>query len=787
MHIKDQVRNILLLFIWIGGMTALAQETPYTISGTVIDAQTQQPLEGVYVSVVAVESYTAITTVQTGADGTYRIQFDKGNYLLSFYMGLYATEKKQIQYDRFTDRSYELPVVPMKAVATTTLDEVMITQKKYKLEKKNGKKIFTIPKGVGELAGSVSNLLSYIPTVMVDIEGAIKIRGQEPRVRINGRSSSLTKKEALQLLPSDMVKKIEVVTNPSASEGGGKPVINIITKKTAKKGLNGGINLGIGYPWIQKGGIHLTTRTDKWDLYGLYGVNNTNQLRSREQERLQEGTTTQHEDNRREQTGTTHFAELGYEFKPNSRSELVGNTSFFTDTHSIDFMGNRSIDTGMDTLFTEQSRDRDMQSFSFTQELEYEIELVKDRNELEIEVQYEYESSDKKEVFEETTTQTAAVDNSQSAEASSQSALEVETKFQQRIGENVTLSTGYELTTNVLDQDQDFEAATATSASTNDIRFAQNNHMGFVEYEQDIGNFEYRIGARLQHLTRELTSKTLGQTQKTTFTDLLPTVNVEYKISTTDEISAGYFKRVRYPRLRFLNNFNTSVDIQRIQVGNPDLQPQTEHNWELEYIKEFDTSTLIASLYGRHSQGIIQYETTNQDGITVTKPENIGSGTRYGAEIYYNFKPASWWYANIGTQAKYSKVVGVDAANSNTMYALDATLNNIFRWKPFKVELSWTYRSGRQETYQMRSQDMQFFKFGISRKVFKNKGNLVFSVTDPFQTRKQILTIEASDFQYEREYLARERQFMLSLFLRFQTKSKFRKTEKTPSKKSMFQ
>ncbi|OUS00803.1 hypothetical protein A9Q86_08595 [Flavobacteriales bacterium 33_180_T64] len=781
-----------MILLFIAG-SSFSQIPLYSIKGNIIDKNNDIPIEGASILILDLKNDLIVTRVKTEQDGHFEISFEKGKYHISFSFEKYETLMIPIKQSDFDKQLYDIGNIKLEPLTYTELDEVMITAKDYRVENGRGKKTYHIGNSLKDVAGSMSNLLSYIPSVSVDIDGKVQLRGKEPIIKINGRKSNLSKSDALQMLPSDMIKKIEIIRSPSAREGETEPIINIITDKK-RKGLIGGVNLAVGAPSTQKGGLHLALNKEKFKGYGLYGIKNENDIKSFSNEFLE---TTNGNSNYSETENSTnvinrfnHFGEIQYEYLPNERSELVGSVSIYKDDNKLSYNGSRIIED--DLIVSDeinQLSDNQSESLSISKEIEYEIRFNEDKNLFKAELEYEYEEKDKNQKFFENSSNQTQTFNSNSLDKFRGDELKFKTRFDTTLKNEAYFTVGYRLDRNEINQDQTFETNDVESIFLeNNVKFTQYDNTGFVDYSDEFKGVYYSLGLRLKNTNRILEDFNTNEKSTRNFLNLLPIINLSYEYGESNEISFNYYSLLSQPRLNFLNSFNTSVDQQRIRVGNPDLEPQLTHAFEFEYFKEFEKSTLTTTLYSNFTKDIIQYVSVFDDETnrTISRPENIGKANTYGIDFSYSINSPRWLNTIIKLNGKYGTISN-DELDSDEFYAFNSSLINIIRLKSYKLEFSWFYNAPRRINFQIEEESNQYFKLGLSRRIFKNKGNLVLSVIDPFNSGKRIQNITGSNFNYRNDFNPNQRRVFLSLFMRFSAKSKFRRTEKRVKEKGILQ
>ncbi|MEM5566940.1 outer membrane beta-barrel family protein [Psychroserpens sp. AS72] len=784
---NNKTIHLSLLFLLCTTMM-LAQEKKYEIIGKVLDANNTTVIEDANIYIIDLKKNIVIHTAKSDTDGNFKISFEKGNYNISIGHNDYEVKLMTIDYSKFNNNTLDLKDVLIEPLKVNELDEVVIVSKDFRIENKNNKKIYHIGNKLKDVAGSMSNLLSYLPSVSVDIDGTVQIRGKEPIIRINGRDSNLTKSEALQMLPSDMIKRIEVTTRPSVKEGETEPIINIITDRK-RKGIIGGVNVAFGVPSTAKGGLHLALNKEKINGYGLYGIKREHNISSSREETLRtfndDAENVEIESNDNNTSSTNQFGEVQYEYLPNKNTELAGNVSVFDSNNSFTTNGIRNISSeSLDQ--TNQFNFTENDVFSIATETEYEQQFNSEKEQLKIELEYEYESRKNLESFSETSISNNDFNTDSSDELRSNE-IEFKTRYDWTLNKG-DISVGYRFDLSTLDEKQTFFNDLNNISAENNINFTQTDNTIYSDYSNEYKNFYYNIGARLVHTKRKLNDETTNVTSSKSFFNLLPQINLEYEYGDNNAISLNYYSLLRQPRLTYLNSFNTSVDLQRINIGNPNLEPQSTHTIELELFNEFENASMSTTFYTNFITDIIQnvsiYDAEND--ITVSKPENIGKSTTFGIDFSYSLNAPRWLNTIVKLNGRYGNISGVEVGN-NDFYRLNTSLINIVRLKAYKIELSWFYTPKNKINFQTFQNSNQYFKFGLSRRVFKNKGNLVLSVLDPFNSSQIIQTIDGSNFEYRAVIKPNQRRVLLSLFWRFNVKSRFRKTDKDIREKGILQ
>ena len=250
-------------------MQALAQDAGTTLSGTVLDLETNQPLEYATLVLQPVGNPDQLSGGITDATGNFNVEAAPGKYNIRIE---YISYKPYILNDQDLRGNIDLGTIRLE-VDATQLEAVEVVGEKTTVEVRLDKKIYNIGKDITTSGGNVSDALNNIPSVTVDIDGAISLRGNENvRILINGKPSALAgfgSTDALQQLPADAIERVEVITSPSAryDAEGTAGILNIVLKQQKTLGLNGSVNTSIGFPIDSRVTTNLNLRTNKFNLF----------------------------------------------------------------------------------------------------------------------------------------------------------------------------------------------------------------------------------------------------------------------------------------------------------------------------------------------------------------------------------------------------------------------------------------------------------------------------------------------------------------------------------------
>jgi len=343
-YVKKQLLIITLLF----SILAVTAQTTGVVSGEVLDKNTQELIP--YASIVIKQESKIITGGITNDTGAFIIKkIPLGKYTVEIqYIG-YNTVIKEVALLK-SNEVVKLGPILIKEDAVA-LEGVEITVERSTIEQKIDRKVINVGKDLTTLGASASDIMGNIPSVSVDQDGEISLRGNENvRILIDGKPTNISSADLLQQIPSTTIKKIELITNPSAKYNpeGMSGIINIVLKKSARLGFNGTISTGItvGKQTRFNNALSLNYREGKFNVYGNYG--------NRFGKQITDGTVSRLDENTNQLTGlisdnTSHLFKLGVDFYINDKNtvSVYTNQNLFKNTtggtKSVTFFDDSSL------------------------------------------------------------------------------------------------------------------------------------------------------------------------------------------------------------------------------------------------------------------------------------------------------------------------------------------------------------------------------------------------------------------------------------------------------------
>lgn len=763
-----------------------AATPPYAIQGRLVLNGTTTPVEFATVSVFNEADSSLVTGGLTDVSGEFNIPVKPGKYYLRIqFMGFEDVILSNVVINN-QNNIYNTGDVGIKE-NETMLQEVVVQAERTQMELTLDKKVFNIGKDLSNLGGSATDILANLPSVQVDVEGNVSLRGtQNVRILIDGKPSGLvglSSNDALRQLNSNLVESVEVITNPSArydAEGLGG-IINIILKKDKKQGLNGAFQINTGIPANNGGSVNLNFRRNWINFFTNVGINNRRNLgRGGSNQRfftndINDPFLITDRDRKHDRGGINYSTRFGADIFLNDYN-----------TFTVSFLYRYSDEDNETRLLYQDFYPRD-NTDSLT---------VRNDNQLEGDQNLEYALNYSRTFKRKGQKLTADFQYQNNSETGSSDLVESNgTTFNNQTPYLYQRSTNDELEERLMIQ-SDYLHPFATNGILelgtrytdrlvgNDYVVTEQNEFGIYEIDPGFSNeFEYREKvlavygilsnkynklswqAGLRYEITDLTTeqKTTDVRNVQNYSNFFPSAFLTYQLDDIQAIQMSYSRRISRPRGRRLNPFASISDNRNFYVGNPNLQPEFTDSYELGYLANFDKSSFYGGVYYRYTEGVEQrIRTTDQNGITFTRPYNVSTEEAYGLEFNIS-KDVAKWYQVSGNANFYQSYVpkgSVTFGGETTTYnearatSLTSRVSNNFKFnKLFDAQININYEAPRN-TVQGRSLSVTSVDLGITKDVLKGNGTLAFNVRDLFNSRKwrsetfNETSVQYSEFQW---------------------------------------
>lgn len=785
---------LLLVISLVISFTTVAQkpsEKKITISGKVIEKGNKIAVEYATVSFKNITS-NQLYGAMTDATGLFTFEVPAGDY--TGVIELMSYKKVTIPQKKITENTY-LGAFALEADISQLQDVVVIAEKST-VDIKLDKRVYNVGKDMMVKGGTVSDVLDNVPSVTVDTEGNVALRGNENvKILIDGKPSGLAGinvADALKLLPADAVEKVEVITNPSArydAEGGGG-IINIVLRKGKSNGINGSIIVSAGDPETYGVSTSLNKKGTNFNLFSNFGYNyrnNPGNSLTNAEYFNSNGTTSRFINERRtnERFSEGYNANFGIDLNL-SKSLTWTNAITFRESNgeNPDNVFFYNFDALYNPTFV-RNRLNDAKSDEFS--IEYSSNFTKkfktDGHQLNVDLAVSQNRENENATI---TDQILGNPSSLFTEATSNKQSQqrnlLQADYVLPIGKDGRFEAGYRgsFQKNLTE----FEI-TPASAYTNTLEYNEYVNAFYTQYGSKINKFSYFLGLRFEDSNIDVNSLTSNNYNNKRYNNFFPSATVNYEISDKSSLSLSYSKRINRPRGRFLNPFSTYSSNINVFQGNPDIDPSLTDAIDLGYLTKWDKLTFSTSAYINVTNDSFQFirKESGQfvEGVPViiSTPINLAKEYRAGFEFNLNYTPYKWWRLN----GNFNMFRNETKGNYNYINYLGTAVSQNFD----NTALTWTSRVSSKinlpykidwqtnvsyEAPQTTAQGKRLGNYGInlafSKDVLKDKGTIAFNVSDLFNSRKRIIetNIENVVSSYS-EMQMRVRQINLSFTYRF--------------------
>ncbi|PHQ56613.1 MAG: TonB-dependent receptor [Lutibacter sp.] len=767
------------------------------ITGRVIDLETKQALE--YATVIFTPTQgKRVTGGITDNSGKFNIQVPKGIYTVSVEFISFKTKTFK---NKKIDSDADLGSIFLEFNAEA-LDEIEIIAEKSTVEIRLDKKIYNVGKDMTVKGGTASDVLDNVPSVSVDVEGNVSLRGNENvRILINGKPSGLvglSGTDALRQLPAEAIEKVEVITSPSAryEAEGTAGIINIILRKGKAQGFNASLSTSAGNPDNFGISTNLNYRTKKANFFTNTGYNYRNAPGNSFSnvtyfDDLSNIDSYRNENINYNRERKRFNTRIGLEYFLTEKSSITG-TVLYRKSDGDDLTTNLINQLDQNNILNESSIRQENETEK-DKTIEYDINFTKNFNKsghrLSLDIQYGVSEETNFNYITDITNFPDLLENAPERNSTDEKQVDFQFKgdYTLPIGEDTQFEFGFKIDLDELDSDylvEDYitnEFINNTNFS-NTLNFEQNIYAAYSQFGKKIDKFSYLLGLRAEITDRKINLIQSNEIYNKKYTELFPTLNLGLELDDTESLTLGYSRRLRRPRHWFLNPFESRISETYIRKGNVNLDPTYTNSFDLGYLKRWNKFTFNTSIYYQHSINnfeMIQTEelriiNDKETLVIIRTPINLSTQDRFGYEFTANYNPFNWW--KISNSFNLYKVVTNGDYDGVNYDSNDITWFTRFTSRislPGKIE--WQTRGMYRAPYesaQSKREGMLSVNLAFSKDILKEKGTLSLNVSDLFNSRKRNsesftpTTTTISEFQW------RQRQIMLNFTYRFNQKKK---------------
>ena len=742
-----------------------------TIKGQIIDADTKQHMEYANISLFNPQDSSLVTGSITDVQGEFIIR--KINF------GTYYAEANFIGFNKLrinnirinsSNREIDLGVIELQP-STQEIGTVNVVADRSRVEYKIDKKVVNVSQDINAAGGTAVDVLENTPSVEVDIEGNVSLRGSSSfTVLIDGKPSVLEGSDALRQLPASVIENIEIITNPSAKydPDGMAGIINIVMKKNVLSGFNGIINAMVGTRDKYRTDLTLNYKTRKSNLFfgadfndeTFYGSGN-----SYRETYLTDTTRYLISD------GNRDFGRSGHRFKG-------GVDLYLTDLSTLTLSG----------TYGEYGRKRGGTSrlHEYTVPANEEIFSIEDENSkregtyvsTNINFQQKFDESGKHKLdalfyysnsvgddyeyedefytdsnYERTEGYLARI---KTLEEEDEDEYRIELDYTRPVGDDGRFEAGFQSridreyeSYSFNDWDNDLNDYVDNPEFSSSQNFKRDIVAGYSTFANKVGSFSYQLGLRGEYTNRSIAHEKAERPAEINRFDLFPTLHFSYEFLNRLQLMTSYSRRIDRPNGRDLDPFPNYYNRYTIRYGNPELEPEYTDSYELGIMKNYGKSFISLEGFYRVTNNLItQVTELGDDGIFYINTENLNNDYSLGSEIMGNLNIKDWLIFN-GSFSLYryrieGEVLGESIDRKSTNYT--GRLNTTVKLSPnSRIQMTGYYR-GPSVSAQGDRSDFFFSNLSYRQDLLKKKLTATLSLRDVFGTMKFERTSSGVDF-----------------------------------------
>lgn len=731
------------------------------ISGKLVEASTGAPLEFVTIALFRLRDSSLVGGGVTDAKGLFNIEgLPFGRFRLTAeFMGYNTYSMDSIAlYPRQTT----LDVGTVQLTATSIeIKTTEVTAQRNAVQQSIDKRVYNVERDLSVQGGTATDVLQNIPSVTIDAEGKIALRGNENvTILIDGKPASFLlsgdKATALQQLPANSVESIEVITNPSAKYDAESMsgILNIVLKKNRANGLNGNINLNAGTRNKYNGSATINYKVGKFNISSTYNYRYNHMFNRGFSNRTTFDADTfyigQTYEGLSNNQGHGLRANVDYYINKKNTFSVGGNIGYNLSDNTNDAF-NTLAQNGTNYLEYVRSSHETGNSVQYDVTSGYRHSFEKPGQLLSVDFNMSRTNGDRENHFLDqtyTNSDTPSHDlpgiQQQLSDNNTQD-ITAFSDYTHPFKQGGKLETGVKTTfrqfATIFDV-QDFVRTTNEWINkptwSSDVKYREQIFAAYVNYFTTIKKVSVQAGARAEqfygygdvyHLDTSFTSKNFG---------IFPSVYVAYKPNQTNEMRVGVSRKLRRADFHALTPAQDFQDPYNIRVGNPQLKPEIIYNADVNYTKFWSKGNLGLSVYATQTVNkFTRIRTNDSTGISYVQLTNLDKQLNYGIDVSSRLDITKWWNLTLGANV-YQMILDAtnlrDDFDKKGLSYTGRASSNMRVLKNMDIQLSYNYR-GPNFFPQGKMLPNQGLDIGIKKEVLKGKGSLNVRVSDVFATR----------------------------------------------------
>lgn len=769
------------------------------LQGTIIDSESREPLMFASVVLNSERDSTMVSGAITTEEGKFVMdELPPGMYFITINFVGYPSQDFNSIRITFREPEVDMGVIEVSPSAQL-LGEVTVEAARSLMETGLDRRVINVGQELTSIGGTGLDIMQNIPSVAVDFDGNISLRGSgNVTILIDGRPSTLTGlsgSEALEQIPSEMIERVEVITNPSArfNPEGTSGIINVVLKQQRKPGYNGMVSLNAGTAGRYSGSVNLNYKLNKWNFFTNYSgrLSDMDSYGNSQRETFGGGISNFMD---QEITGNfgmnSHNVQLGLDYNFNPKNTLTASSRYSNWNRNMDnfteYMLYQDL-TSPSSLFL-MDNETDMLHNSFNHQLNFRRTYNERHRELIADIGFSSSDMDRNENFlQEFYDQNWNNPNGDNKlERSNMEgknwSFTSQLDYVHPLSEDTKIETGFRTQVRQMDSEFLFEEQILPGVWENNLR--RSNHFIYDEqiyaayamYATMLGKFSLQTGLRLEQTLVNGNQLTEGVTFDKNYLNLFPTAHVRRNFENNQAVQLSYSRRINRPHNRNINPFMRFSSEYEVSMGNPELDPELINSLELGYTRFWESTTINPSIFYRNTNGMVTRFQTVTDSlpglegreVTLSTYENLNKGISYGAELILSQKINSWWSMN-GTFSYFRNIIegkGAQMELENDNYSWSGRfVSNMNLPGGWAVQVNGFYRSP-IIMLQGEMDAMYSASAGVRKNIWGNSGTISLNVSDIFNTMRFSMNNYGDNFTMDMERWRNSRQITLGFTYR---------------------
>lgn len=796
MNLNNQYKNmkyLAIILVLVTFAVGAQNQGQYSITGNIIDPN-NNPVPYANAALYNQSDSKLITGAVSDDKGQFVLNVNPGNYFLKITFLSY--EEKIIKDLVVAGQDLDLKTITLKPAAEL-LKEVVVTGEKSQMELQLDKRVFNVGKDLSNISSNAAEILDNVPSVTVDVEGNVSLRGSENvRILIDGRPSGLTgisNPDALRQLQGDMIESIEVITNPSSryDAEGEVGIINIILKKNVKGGVNGSFSVNAGYPTNYGASFNVNYKKNKINLFSSYSFNyreTPGRGSSFNKYFTPDTTFTRRETSTRTRGGISNNIRVGLDYYLNESNTITGSVLYRISRgkngSDYDYFNYDANDQLISSSYRNESEREPEQNIELA--LNYRKQFKEKDRTFTVDVKVMDNVEDEIAEYQETDAITG-IQNQRSNNTEDERNLLFQSDYIHPLGPNGKFETGIKATSRLLNNKYMVEELNEANWELLDtlkdhLVYSENIYAGYLMWGNKFGKFSIQAGLRAEYSDILTESKEDGYQNPRKYFNIFPSTHFSYEIDKNKSVQLSYSYRISRPRFRELLPFSGFGNSRSLFIGNPNLNPEYTHSFEMGYLLKWASGSVLPSIYYRYRTGVVERITVPDPERDMIMPVNLSTQNAYGIEFNLTNNLKNWWRLN--SNFNFYRAITEGSYNESRLYSDTYTFSGRLTskmtfFKKYDFQAGVNYRAP-QETTQGRSLSLYSIDLGLSRDVLKGNGTITMSVRDLTNSRVWRNVVDKQEgFYSSSEFQWSSRQFMLTFNYRLNQKkdSKGRNSE----------